>query len=824
MFYLLPTLIASVVAVEQGVLLPARKVPFAAPHIKVNADQSTTQHPLVPASVLHDSLERLVHSKVSVIHPTQTARPIKIVAQKSTSSMSGFVWPTPKSTTSRSFLKRSTDLYSLRIPFRDEGYAELFLPNTTAAPFCESVSQSLYEDSTEVFVDLKIEFNDKFATVPIREDQAVSFCRDFRDREMGKSDEPTKTTLSVAATTQTRAGKDDTVQSATSKPGKGSMTSTPKATPAITTDVKPTPSALSQNAGNEGKLEKSTVAQSLPSVSLTGPSPGSTAKHSLDTVAAPAASTSEPSQSAISKHTPTEEPVSGPDSIDSLEADDDSPESSTLPSQEVDSSTMQALKSKVRSSALSMLPPKIQLSTASSRSTAFKASHSPVSREASNSPESTLEKSKDIAIKKLPTIARMPMLSSATAPPNVPDDVVRVAEIGHEQKFHGELTSNVSGNVTTLSNTPIITPSASPLDETMRVQEVGHQASVTATAYFTISSIYSWYDYSNRNMATASPTGAAVSARAWHNAAARPMILGTGLWRGGSLAALTQLIPRGDDDREVETENSPYVEEEVIVNTEQPVEEAPSSDETLEHSDTLGSSTDQEVPSSSRRLAKQRPLTNKLPSITSSQATTSKKKMQSSLGPDAEDSIQAAPSPSNKPKPHTSTDRKPLSKPKDDTDPSPTPSLDPETISYSFPSATAAQVPSSKLAASTVAPTSKRPARPRPTQGHSNITVANDATPGSSGLNSTFPSQSNTTTGSHSEMNTTNTALNHTTPEIEPAHLSTAFGPIEDHRMLWTVLLLWSLVGLQVLTSVWEFGKNAWGWKVRSYDKVLWKV
>jgi hypothetical protein len=749
---------------------------------------------------------------------------MKIVAQNSTSSMSGFVWPTPKGTTSRSFLKRSTDLYSLRIPFRDEGYAELFLPNTTAAPFCESVSQSLYEDSTEVFVDLKIEFNDKFATVPIREDQAVAFCRDFRDREMGKSDEPTKTTRSVAATTQTRAGENDAVQSATSKPGEGSMKYTPKATPAITTDAKPTPSALSQNAGNERKPGKSNVVQSLPSVSLTGLSPGSTAKHNLDTVAAPAASTSEPSQSAILKLTPTEEPISGPNSMDSLEGGDDIPESSTLPSEEVDSPTMQALKSKVRSSALSMLPPKIQLSTASSRSTALKASHSSISQEASNSPESTFEKSNDIAIKKLPTITRMPMLSSATAPPNVADDVVRVAEIGHEQKFDGKLTSTVSGNGTTSSNNPIITPSASPLDETMRVQEVGHQASVTATAHLTISSINSWYDYINRNMATASPTGAAVSARAWHNAAARPIIFGTGLWRRGSLAALTQLISRGDDDQEVETENAPYVEEEVIVNTEQSVEETPSSDETLEPTDTLESSTDQEFPSSSRKLAKQRPHTNKLPSVTSSQATTSKEKTQSSLGPDAEDSIQAAPSPSNKPKPHTSPDRKPLSKPKDDTDPSPTRSLDPETISYSFPSATAAQVPSSKPAASTVAPTSKRPARPRPTQGHSNITVANDATPGSSGLNSTFPSQSNTTTGSHSEINTTNTALNHTTPEIEPAHLSTAFGPIEDHRMLWTVLLLWSLVGLQVLTSVWEFGKNAWGWKVRSYDKVLWKV
>jgi hypothetical protein len=69
----------------------------------------------------------------------------------------------------------------------------------------------------------------------------------------------------------------------------------------------------------------------------------------------------------------------------------------------------------------------------------------------------------------------------------------------------------------------------------------------------------------------------------------------------------------------------------------------------------------------------------------------------------------------------------------------------------------------------------------------------------------------------------TNQTASETDTKVEPDADSVAWGKIHDQRMLWTVAVLWVLVGLQVVCGFWEFGKNVRGnMRVGDVGRVGW--
>ncbi|KAH5045088.1 hypothetical protein HBI75_011590 [Parastagonospora nodorum] len=129
---------------------------------------------------------------------------------------------------------------------------------------------------------------------------------------------------------------------------------------------------------------------------------------------------------------------------------------------------------------------------------------------------------------------------------------------------------------------------------------------------------------------------------------------------------------------------------------------------------------------------------------------------------------------------------------------------DPETISYSFPSATEAAKPHSPLPPPPPAPSRSAllswdpnceptaPLRATPSQ-------ANPAP----NLGCWVSVTSGDKEGKTEKTNTSN----------EPTESSAAWGKIRDPRLLWTVVVMWGLLVLQVVLGWWEFGKGAWGWE-----------
>ncbi|KAF2026988.1 hypothetical protein EK21DRAFT_91880 [Setomelanomma holmii] len=503
-------LIAIQVATRQDIMLVVRKVPFAPPNINFAVHQTTAPHFLAPASVLRDSLHHFsssaVHGKeFSLTVPRTSTSPIAVAAhtttpigptQKakvdSTWSMNGFVWPSHKPAPVE-LTRRSADLYALRVLLRGEGYIELFFPNSAAMPFCEGVSDKLYEDSTDVIVDLNIEFKKDSVTVPVQEDQAVEFCKEVRAREQGQGSSPTAISSSSAANVretkvpQSTVGNDDGAEVTSKKPSKSNMRSTPTPTPGMTSVIVPTPkAALSQDPAGahatEEYLSSETPKLTAPPLSLTGET--SAARSPMAT--ASAINSVNPSSMPAANNTFTPDPEDLPGTDEDVPLQDPEDNSGTL-APSVSSETPTPSRSSVAS------PPKPL------------ASKPPVQ---SAPPDSR---------------------GSDSAPSENTD------EIGHKSMFASE-----NNMVSPIDST--ITPPSTSLEADVLFQEVGHQSN---TPHLSESSINSWHNYPYSYMETVGPTGAAISARALENAGApKPMVMGMGLWKTSKWGTLTQLFQR----------------------------------------------------------------------------------------------------------------------------------------------------------------------------------------------------------------------------------------------------------------------------------------
>jgi hypothetical protein len=96
---------------------------------------------------------------------------------------------TKASVSSDILIKRSDNLYALRVPIDDqEGYIALFLSNNTAVPFCKDVSETLYEDSERILLTLYVDLGNLTTKIPVREDSAIAFCRNIKENEYIKQD------------------------------------------------------------------------------------------------------------------------------------------------------------------------------------------------------------------------------------------------------------------------------------------------------------------------------------------------------------------------------------------------------------------------------------------------------------------------------------------------------------------------------------------------------------------------------------------------------------------------------------------------------------
>ncbi|KAH7078698.1 hypothetical protein BKA63DRAFT_591335 [Paraphoma chrysanthemicola] len=726
MLHLLSTLVFSVIAAGQDVPLPPRKVPFAAPNIKVNTNTLTTQHLLIPASALYDSLEGLIGSEVSLSQPTPTPHPMQVVVQSSASILSNTMWLNPKVPPPNYSLKRSADLYSLHVPFSNGGYAELFLSNSTAAPFCQHVSTSLFEDSTEYFVDLKIKFRNSSATVPIREDEAVAFCQNVQKHERASDKAGSMIEPSNAATTRNANPKYHETKSTyvakttTTRLGKGSPNPASNLMSAVTTDTQFTPSVVPLEVDDEGLIEdakETELSSSFPESERKG--------ESKPTVPAETTSQLGDIQKSGSK-APSSRVVKGGN-----------------------------LGSSIPTATLAE-PPTTQIS----KSGPF--------METSGLQEVNPDYPDESSIKKIPKESRLASHTLIPATTNAADDNYLVAEVSHEQMFN-ESHTTISGYRAASMMRYNITTAPGVRKEIVQVQEIGHQASPTQKTHFHTPNISSPHEYTDdEELTTEHPNGAAISARALQNAASRLRPFGAGLLSRGINGIWTQLIH----------------------------------------------------PSTCRKPAKQRPdIKTSVPaSKPKSKHIQSSRLKESSPTPvlnnptnditsaDEEKFIAVKPT-------HSATSRI--------TDPHTSIVPNPEKVSYSLISASAARLPPNKLPKPTATTSSKRPSAPKATHKPSNATAVNDQDAQAVNSNSTLADEANDSSTGHLS---TNSSSNHTFHEPGHGHLSSAFGGTEDRRILWTVLFVWVLVLLQVVMSVWEFGRSAWGWKGKTYDRLLWKV
>jgi hypothetical protein len=731
------------------------------------------------------------------------------------------------------------DLHPLNITFHnDNGYMATYLPDRTATAFCKNVSLASVDASEPVFLDLEIKIRNSTTTIPVREDSALVFCKGHKKYERHSGSSVSTTLPSKASGSIEISTAEDTGGHSMTTPSKANASTKPKPKKASSTEDLVTPAELTEEPTvDEGlgitsptMLSASTKLAITPSIVPIAKSKTTEilATHDATTPSdTPAQVTTEvvPSTPKIPAFTPsiTLAPHSPDEESEDVES---SPTSTSL-----------SVHDKAPSEILGSEDSHADTSTAEFESVVPLAS-----AKALASPEAVPVASALYASTSLYTGVHITPLPRPIV--TQPDD----ADIVH---------------VDVIASTVAALKTPTPAATDIQVQEVGHQ-------HLSIETL------DPKVTAYRRTAGAAVSAKAWENAATRRPDFWW-WWRtrdrsgkrahGEDMDDVAGLTYEAEDDkvtsstkektpvrtrsnsssvkiaRPTRTPELSYAHAEEDDDNGEPddytepshaktkspwrptISPAPSTAATPEHEDAGTTSIDEE--SSGNPATSSPPITRK-PSKPTTSPIPSKAAATDHNDEDSppEDDTSEAPitttmSSTKPPKPkHTP---KPTLTPADEEDASPTedsstsapntnsskpkPTLtsqdvaptqygDPDSLSYSFPT------PTATLAPPPLPPFPLLPSALLSWDSHCTPTLLPTA------LHST-PSHATSVLGCWKPIDDKHAS--NTNMSSEPDASSAAWGVVQDPRLRWTVVLMWSLAVLQVVLAGWEFADGAWG-------------
>ncbi|KAH4166216.1 hypothetical protein HBI65_070330 [Parastagonospora nodorum] len=671
---------------------------------------------------------------------------------------------------------KSAELPALHISFQaDDGHMMLYLPSVAAAAFCKDVARQSSKRSVATVVELEVKIGKENVKIPVPGDNAGVFCQGLGTggEEAGSISSATLPgagkTSEVAQSTQIQAS-DGTAVSA--KPPKSGASSPAKATQAVPEDANPTTSKIAGDLTSEAASDiVDPTTPSVPAAKTNAPA--------INTL--PQA----PSQASPAAEEP-EDPYSPPTSAISPKVPEASAKQATTPPAAPESAEVLDPIPTPSPSQITQITPLTTLLV------------SPVD---------------DGAVAHADTIA----------PTITPEPKAQVQEIGHK-------TVHVTNYVTAYRRTmgAAVRPRAEENTATRRVElrwwwrrgmpKRGHG------------------DDDVRVTSRKGGNGSSVKApKPTHPPEEAAEESGKGESEGDVAAPSTkkalkpthtpvpsqEATPDHVDGVQL-PEDSLNLDHEVAATSSTKKLPKPTSKPTL--SEAAAPDHDGESPSEKEERPELKGTTRPAPSIIAKPApskhTSPPPKASDSLDKNVPEDVEPTTLPrtkSSKPKPtpppaedeHLPSQlkppkHKPTTASPENTEAAATQYDDPETISYSFPSATEAAKPHSPLPPPPPAPSRSAllswdpnceptaPLRATPSQ-------ANPAP----NLGCWVSITSGDKEGKAEKTNTSN----------EPTESSAAWGKIRDPRLRWTVVVMWGLLVLQVVLGWWEFGKGAWGWE-----------
>jgi hypothetical protein len=662
-------------------------------------------------------------------------------------------------------VRRSDNLYALHVPLHEqEGYMALFVSNTTTVMFCKGVSNTLYEDSDKVFVELQVALSNNSTTkLPIREDKAIGFCHDFKEHEgHDDSSSPTKAPSSrTSKTTKTADSKstgDTDGATATAKPSKVNKSVLLESTEAVLTGDESTSSGIADGATDVDGTNITDPAETLkptkkahtppitPLKSTKMPKPSDTDDLTVSDILPSSISADPPTTNRASASKPTVTPA--PDSLQGGSERDKSPSDLESLSANHDTVSSHILKDgNARTDVLVTNPP----GEASAKA---------------------LDK---------------PLSATTTA------------------------ANTRTRSVTYITPSPTFTPiQENDLGTADTIGDVAEATEVHAQGVVRPRSVDVLDDY----WVITNPTGAALTGRALENDAAPkalPKVWGILTYMIGkryrsSGAGATEndaeVTDEVDGDSTSSTRRRTRVPVKVrptsstpetsgILTTPRPPEVATpyaENDRSKSEDDIPGDSTTTSVPRPGKSTKPRYTRTTSEESSSSSNDSASSSTKDDALEATitAPPTITKSPEPEHHPSPYAAASPTSLA---DST-------VDPETVSYSFPASSAAAEPKHP-----------HPSAPSPSPAPTNNT--NDVLSWDPSCTPTSTPKQSLGCWRPAPQSQNNASKTDTKPL--PDESSSAFAKIRDPRLLAGVILMWLLAVLQVVFGIWEFIGFAWG-------------